>query len=244
MLVRNGVVWQKGELLLTYCMSDLHGMYDKYLAMLEKINLRAEDTLYILGDLSDRGPDGLKIILDADRRENVICLRGNHDDLALELLDGSEKENADAMTNRIRKKYELFAFWFSVGGETTLREFMKRSERDRQHVIWFWRGMPYCEQIEAGGRRFLLAHTVPARERIIGVEEIDLKDFLEPIPEYGSVYFKDRLIVTGHTPTYFIDERYEGRIWKGNDHIAIDCGASFGGTLGCICLDTMEEFYV
>ena len=52
------------------------------------------------------------------------------------------------------------------------------------------------------------------------------------------------LIVTGHTPTGFIDPEYTGQIWKGNNHIAIDCGAVFGNPLGCICLDTMEEIYV
>lgn len=33
-------------------------------------------------------------------------------------------------------------------------------------------------------------------------------------------------------------------VHKKNNHIAIDCGASFGGKLGCICLDTLEEYYV
>ena len=54
----------------------------------------------------------------------------------------------------------------------------------------------------------------------------------------------DAVIVTGHTPTGFIDPDYTGRIWKGNNHIAIDCGAVFGNPLGYICLDTMEEIYV
>jgi len=54
----------------------------------------------------------------------------------------------------------------------------------------------------------------------------------------------NKCIVTGHTPTGLIDAAYNGRVWKGNNHIAIDCGAVFGGVLGCLCLDTMEEFYV
>jgi hypothetical protein len=32
-------------------MSDLHGRYDRYIAMLEKINFSASDTLYVLGDI-------------------------------------------------------------------------------------------------------------------------------------------------------------------------------------------------
>ena len=38
----------------TYVMSDIHGEYEKYCRMLEKIALSEEDTLYILGDVVDR----------------------------------------------------------------------------------------------------------------------------------------------------------------------------------------------
>ena len=54
----------------------------------------------------------------------------------------------------------------------------------------------------------------------------------------------DRIIVTGHTVTSLIDKASRGRIWRGNGHIAIDCGAVYSGVLGCLCLDTLEEFYV
>ena len=42
--------------LSTYVMSDIHGNYRAYKAMLEKINFNREDMLYILGDILDRGP--------------------------------------------------------------------------------------------------------------------------------------------------------------------------------------------
>lgn len=44
---------------MIYCMSDLHGCYRQYMAMLEKIGFSDEDTLYILGDTVDRGPSGI-----------------------------------------------------------------------------------------------------------------------------------------------------------------------------------------
>ena len=53
-------------------MSDLHGCYYKYIKMLEKINFSNNDTLYILGDIFDRGPDGiepLKIYKKAECKE-------------------------------------------------------------------------------------------------------------------------------------------------------------------------------
>ena len=63
---------------MIYVMSDLHGCYDKYIAMLEKIKLKYDDTLYILGDVIDRGPDGVKILLDMITHHNIVPLLGNH----------------------------------------------------------------------------------------------------------------------------------------------------------------------
>lgn len=40
----------------TYVISDIHGEYDMFLDLLEKIGLKEADTLYILGDVLDRGP--------------------------------------------------------------------------------------------------------------------------------------------------------------------------------------------
>ena len=73
---------------MTYAISDIHGCYDKYIEMLQTINFSSEDTLYILGDMIDRGPDGFKIMLDAASRSNVVGLMGNHEAMALEALTG------------------------------------------------------------------------------------------------------------------------------------------------------------
>ena len=43
----------------TYVLSDLHGHYEVFKAMLNKIDFDDQDTLYILGDVCDRGPRSL-----------------------------------------------------------------------------------------------------------------------------------------------------------------------------------------
>ncbi len=63
---------------MLYAMSDLHGEYQKYLAMLEKIKFNQEDTLYLLGDLVDRGPEPVKILQDIMQRHNWYPLLGIH----------------------------------------------------------------------------------------------------------------------------------------------------------------------
>ena len=53
-------------------MSDLHGLYDRYMKMLDKINFKDSDTLYILGDVVDYGPEPMKLLWDMSMRANII----------------------------------------------------------------------------------------------------------------------------------------------------------------------------
>ena len=57
---------------MIYAMSDLHGCYEKYIKMLDKINFSDSDTLYILGDVVDRGDGGIKL-LQITSPINLIC---------------------------------------------------------------------------------------------------------------------------------------------------------------------------
>ena len=61
-----------------YVCSDIHGLREKYDTLMENIDLD-QDTLIILGDVIDRGPDGYFILKDVLQRENVHLLMGNHE---------------------------------------------------------------------------------------------------------------------------------------------------------------------
>ena len=39
----------------TYVISDIHGEYERFMELLEEIELKDTDTLYVLGDVLDRG---------------------------------------------------------------------------------------------------------------------------------------------------------------------------------------------
>ena len=67
---------------MTYAISDIHGCYEEYIKLLEKINFSENDTLYILGDICDRGEKPMEIYNDIMARDNVIPLFGNHEHLA------------------------------------------------------------------------------------------------------------------------------------------------------------------
>ena len=225
---------------MVYVMSDLHGCYEAYVKMLKRISFSKEDILYILGDVVDRGPNGMKILLDIARRENVILFRGNHDlqaGILLLNLYRLEEENCP------KELIEAYKGWLSDGGKTTLEEFLMLSEEERETVLKVLRKSLISKEIEVNGKKFLLAHTVPEVDFICDYEKWTEEDYTTGEPDYDEIYFDDMYIITGHTPTGYIRQNSAGKIWMGNHHIAIDCGAVFGYALGCLCLDTMEEFY-
>lgn len=223
-----------------YAVSDLHGCYDKYIRLLGRLPLREEDTLFILGDLVDRGDGGLQIILDLTGRRNICACMGNHDYYALTLLSRLPAEGGRLPPELV----EGLQAWFEDGGAPTYEAYRRLSEAERRIVLSYLRGLPLYREIVVNGQKYFLAHTVPERERLLNREACSFRDFLFGKPEYNRVYWEDTLLVTGHTPTGFIDNRSAGRIWKGSNHIAIDCGAVFGNPIGCFCPDTREEFYV
>ena len=65
---------------MRYIVSDIHGCYEQYLALLEKIHFFEADELYVLGDVVDRGPEPIKVLQDMMKRPNVIFILGNHED--------------------------------------------------------------------------------------------------------------------------------------------------------------------
>jgi len=71
-----------------YVVSDVHGYRDDLERALDDAGIGGDDELWILGDLMDRGPDGigsLELAMSLQRQapDNVHVLMGNHEILAL-----------------------------------------------------------------------------------------------------------------------------------------------------------------
>ena len=53
------VVIGGSETIMIYVLSDIHGQKRRFESIMKHINLQPEDTLYVLGDVIDRNPDGI-----------------------------------------------------------------------------------------------------------------------------------------------------------------------------------------
>ena len=226
---------------MTYVMSDLHGHLAAYIAMMVKIGFAPRDTVYILGDVIDRGKSGIDLLRSMRETPGVIPFIGNHESLALPLL----KAMRDGAPLEKIKKSKAYAVWEAIGGGPTAEAFNSHGRRIQSEIIEYVESFTVYDEIEVGGKKFHLSHTLPSYDPGRDVHDVTLHEFIWGEPDYEKRYDPDVTFITGHTPTDLIDPASVGKIWRGNGHIAVDCGASFeGGCLGCLCLDTMEEIYV
>lgn len=63
----------------TYVISDVHGCYEQFIQLIEKINFSDDDRLILLGDLVDRGPSGCQLLRYIMQKSNIYPILGNHD---------------------------------------------------------------------------------------------------------------------------------------------------------------------
>ncbi len=217
-----------------------------HIQILEQINFSDEDTLYILGDIVDRGEQPMEILLDMMNRPNVYPIMGNHDQIAIYLLPKVNKalvENGGKLTENLK---QLLLVWMSDGGKPTISGFRKLEEKQRRDVIDYLNEFNLLETVDVGDKSFVLVHAGfgnyrPGKK----FSEYTDNDLLSCRPDPSEQYFEDENIFTvmGHTPTPYFSGKPE--IYKKGRNIFIDCGAcNPDGRLACLCLDNFEEFYV
>jgi serine/threonine protein phosphatase 1 len=201
---------EKGRILFmaTYVISDIHGEYERFMELLEEIELKDTDTLYILGDILDRGEHPIKVVLKLMEMPNAFCIVGNHEVMALECLRflcqeitdlAIEEVDAELLDNLVRWKYN--------GGDATIREFRALDPEMREEVLNFLEDFSLYEELTVGEKQYLLVHGglggfTPEKR----IEEYSLHDLVWARPDYQKEYFADTNLVTGHTPTQTIPE--------------------------------------
>ena len=225
---------------MTYVMADIHGEYEKFTRLLDRIGFSERDTLYVLGDVIDRGRGGVEVLRDMMARPNVIPIIGNHESLALTtfkaILCGKPPE--------VFKRSRSYRIWKECGGAVTARAFAALDRERQRQIVSYVESFSVYRELTVAGQAFHLSHTLPPYDPSRDIHEVTVTEFVWGEPDYGKRYDEHTVFITGHTPTGLLDPAFAGRIWRGNGHLAIDCGAPFeGGRLGCICLETMEEYY-
>ncbi len=237
---------------MTYVMSDIHGYMNLFNSILRQINFTGEDVLYILGDVIDRGPDGIKILLKIMRSKNMFMLLGNHEYMMLRYYTGD-----------IWERYYSLSAWVLEGGGPTKEQFDNYTESTQKRILKFLRKLPVERRVEINNRKYLLCHSQPGvdsfkcnpmRMRGTGSRYENETEFSvwhrERIEDEN---FKNLTIIHGHTPVFSSSDTtpLENRIEITGSRINLDCGCAaigynnneYKGRLSCLRLEDMKEYY-
>ena len=232
---------------MQYVISDIHGCYEEYIELLDKINLSEEkDHLYILGDVLDRGPNPMRVLLDLMKRKNVTYIIGNHDYLFLYFM---RKKGLDGTGNNTMSVDDILEYhtYLEDGGLTSVKEFMQLSREEKEKVCDYLENAIIFDEVMVDEKRYILVHAgIADFQEEKALEEYDFRDFICERTDYKKRYFQDEntYVITGHTPVMRIHEDASPNVYEGNGHIAIDCGCVYGAKLAAYCIDSRESIYV
>lgn len=232
---------------MIYAVSDIHGCYEEFLELLEKINFTDDDEMYILGDMMDKGPDPIALVQDLSVRANVYPLLGNHDYAALTVLRKFNTEITAENAEDHLSSEDMMSYmnWLSDGGSTTAEGFVKLDTEAREDVLEYLEDCSLYEEVTAGGREYVLVHAgLNGFSPEKGPDEYHFADMILYRADYTKRYFDDKFLMTGHTPTFKIRDDKEPLVYEENGHIAIDCGCIYGCKLAAYRLDDGKVFYV
>ena len=232
---------------MIYVMSDIHGEYDKYLHILEKIAFSDDDSLFVLGDVVDRGPEPIRVLRDMASRDNVYLVKGNHEAMASYVLHKLNVEiTEDNASSHIDSELmQMIMEWQHNGGYITMKQFRALSADKKSDLLDYIDDAPLYDIVDVGSHTYILVHSgLGNLKEDKRLSQYSYDELACMRPDFGRQYYKDSsiYIVSGHIPTLAVSGKPE--IFRSHNNILIDCGTTYGGRLACLCLDTMREYYI
>lgn len=242
---------------MIYVMSDIHGNRKAFDSILNQINLKEDDELYILGDIVDRQDYGIELLQHVIKMENVHMLLGNHEYMMMDALGFPyEMEGGETDYMSTNEKIKL---WFANGGDVTYRSWMKLSNEEQEEVKQYLLNLPISYDVNIDNKTFKLVHAAPPE--LYDIYNEKYPGMINSSKAFFSVWERDIIrsmknnnkytTVIGHTPVVYFTDIMPMEIYKEGSVIAIDCGAAYqndpedniGYRLSCLRLDDMTEFY-
>lgn len=224
----------------TFVVGDIHGRCAQLLNLLDMLPREPEtDTLVFLGDLIDRGADAPGCVdhilkMCRENPERVICLRGNHEQMLMDFLEGQS------------------TIWLTpvTGGERTFEQYTHhpvhaRSEADQEEMrrifeesfpsehLEFMQELPFYYEDEHA----IYVHagldegkhpSESSKMSLLWMRDMDF---------YKN--YRGKPCVFGHTPTPLLPLRGRlGRhgIYISHSAVGLDTGYNYNSPLSCLSL--------
>ena len=213
---------------MIYVISDLHGMaLQDFQRLLRQAGFYWDDTLFVLGDTIDRGPDGIALLQWMMDRCNVIHLLGNHEAMLLSVAEALFSEISDATPDdKLMETLSIVGTMLENGAAPTLSALRSLSKTDPEQVEFlldYLRDMPLYDVVEVHGTTYLLVHAglgnfSPSRRLSSYTPEELLWHRPEPDERYD--FPSPVKVIFGHTPTSYYGT--PGQIFRTDTWCCID----------------------
>ncbi len=229
---------------MIYVVSDLHGYpLELFLKLLEKAEFSENDTLYVLGDVIDRGEHGVELLKWIMEQKNVKLILGNHEAMMLKCDFMFETDEIPSVFDLRGIQHVNCANWLSNGGYSTLDALSILRNSQVQKILDFLRETSLYEQVSVNGKEFLLTHSgLDNFNKDKAIEDYSVHDLIWCRPGLNARFFDDKILVFGHTPTICYGNEYAGKPIITDTWINIDAGVAAGYLPVVLRLDDLKYF--
>jgi len=190
-----------------FFIGDIHGHYDGLRRLWDLMAPGADDKVYAVGDLIDRGPQSAQVV-DFIRRYTHGCVRGNHEQLILDAF-------ADGQLN-----LPTLQGWIYSGGQATMGSYVECPNVLDDHLAWIGQLPLY---IDLGDIWLVHAGVNPVLP-LAAQSSYELCWIRETFHSSVTPFFADKLIITGHTITFTFPRVSPGQVVAGCGWLDIDTG--------------------
>ena len=231
---------------MIYVTSDLHGYpVEKFKAMLSSVGFCDDDFLYVLGDVIDRGSEGISLLRLLMAMPNAQLVLGNHEKMMLDCDFLFEEITDESIAHLTGTKLGTYSTWVANGGMQTLSAIRSLHPNQVKYVLEYLQDAPLYDVVSVGDRDFILTHSgLGGFDPEKKLSQYSRHDLLWNRPNLNQRYFEDITVIFGHTPTFYIRKDRKPIVFQENGHLVMDCGCVYGGNLAAFCIETEEITYV
>lgn len=237
----------------TYVISDIHGCYNEFINMLNKVDFSDNDQLILAGDYIDRGTQNFEMLKWIENvPDNVLLIKGNHDVEFSQCIDilfaAIKKYNIDTESLQGQDLYNICTLiretfnndMFDYYG--TLRQLFQKDNvtlDDLKKWKQIIDDMPYYYRTSINSKKYIIVHAgyiSDAGYKFVK-DKYESKESFYIYSREDSIHYgglKETTIIFGHTPTVASGEFYNnGNVCKYVDiknnctFYNIDCGVSY-----------------
>ena len=142
---------------MIYVTSDLHGYpFEKFMELLKTANFSDDDYCLILGDVIDRGNDGIKYLEWLMVQPNVELLLGNHEAMMMSNLFLFNEVIEEEIEKLDGEQMELLSNWIENGGSPTIKALTECKPELIGDIIEYLKDIPVYDMVSVGGQDFFL----------------------------------------------------------------------------------------